>query len=91
MLPQVSKSDSGQYVCSAYNYETNEVQVALYTVLKVVSVPTITLRPPTQTVQPGYSPTVECVVQGDDILDIIWKPTDKPFSRYVFWFYSVPY
>ncbi|KOB69321.1 Terribly reduced optic lobes [Operophtera brumata] len=83
MVHVASKSDSGVYVCSAYNYETSEVQVALYTNLRVVSTPKITLRPPTQTVHPGHSPTVECVVQGDDILDITWKPTYKSFSSRV--------
>lgn len=78
---QVSKSDAGQYECSVIDRYTNEVQQAAYTYLNVVVPPRITLRPKTQTVLPGSSPSVECVVEGDDIIDVSWRPLDKPSSR----------
>lgn len=77
---QVSKADSGQYVCNIYN-EYNEVQEAIYTSLVVITAPKITLRPPTQTVHPGQSPTVECIVEGDDIIDITWRPHNRNPSK----------
>ncbi|KAJ8737484.1 hypothetical protein PYW08_000079 [Mythimna loreyi] len=81
IIYNVSKADSGQYVCNIYNIY-NEVQEAIYTSLVVVTAPKITLRPPTQTVQPGQSPTVECIVEGDDIIDIIWIPHNRnPSNR----------
>ncbi|KAJ8737311.1 hypothetical protein PYW07_000582 [Mythimna separata] len=81
IIYNVSKADSGQYVCNIYN-EYNEVQEAIYTSLVVITAPKITLRPPTQTVQPGQSPTVECIVQGDDIIDITWRPHNRnPSNR----------
>ncbi|CAK1588065.1 unnamed protein product [Parnassius mnemosyne] len=82
IIRNASKADSGVYECLLVNRYTGEVQHATAINLSVMAAPTITLRPLTQTVQPGQSPTVECVVSGDDILDIIWKPVNRqPSSR----------
>ncbi|XP_048488585.1 basement membrane-specific heparan sulfate proteoglycan core protein isoform X3 [Plutella xylostella] len=78
-----SRDDSGYYECTITNRYTGEPQQMTYTMLQVMRAPRITLRPPTQTVYPGQSPTVECQVDGDDILEISWKPVNRPFSRRV--------
>nr|XP_037874357.1 basement membrane-specific heparan sulfate proteoglycan core protein isoform X3 [Bombyx mori] len=77
----VSKSDSGLYVCSLYNRYTGEVVKANYTNLQVVTRPKITLRPANQTVRPGQSLTVECLVEGDEILDVTWRYDREPSRR----------
>ncbi|XP_052746482.1 basement membrane-specific heparan sulfate proteoglycan core protein isoform X2 [Bicyclus anynana] len=78
-----SKSDSGKYECTLINRRSNEVQQSAYTSLQVIAPPRITLRPPTQTVHPGQSPTVECVVEGDDITDVSWRPVNAVTSSRV--------
>lgn len=72
-INNLSKADSGTYVCNLYNRLTDELQLAAKTRLVVISPPNITLRPSTQTVHPGESPTVECVADGDDIIDVTWN------------------
>ncbi|CAH0716594.1 unnamed protein product, partial [Brenthis ino] len=81
IIYNTSKSDSGVYECTLVNLQTNEVQQSAQTVLEVLAPPRITLRPPTQTVHPGQSPTVECIVEGDDILSVTWKPINTFSSR----------
>ncbi|CAK1554719.1 unnamed protein product [Leptosia nina] len=82
IIYNTSKADSGRYECTLINRRTNDVQQSVYTSLDVMAPPRITLRPPSQIVHPGQSPTVECVVEGDDILSISWKPVDRlPSSR----------
>ncbi|XP_049885171.1 basement membrane-specific heparan sulfate proteoglycan core protein-like isoform X3 [Pectinophora gossypiella] len=83
IIHQASKSDSGQYECTVINSYTNEVQQAAYTSLQVVAAPRITLQPKTQTVHPGQSPTVECIVDGDDVIDVQWRGNGRPPSRRV--------
>ncbi|XP_022832802.1 basement membrane-specific heparan sulfate proteoglycan core protein-like isoform X3 [Spodoptera litura] len=82
IIYNVSKSDSGEYVCNIYN-QFGEVQQSIYTSLVVVTAPKITLRPPIQTVHPGQSPIVECIVEGDDIIDITWIPHNRQPSNRV--------
>ncbi|XP_045784357.1 basement membrane-specific heparan sulfate proteoglycan core protein-like isoform X5 [Maniola jurtina] len=83
VIYNTSKSDSGKYECTLINRRTEEVQQSAYTSLQVIAPPKITLRPPTQTVHPGQSPTVECLVEGDDITQIFWRPYNytSPSSR----------
>ncbi|XP_038216735.1 basement membrane-specific heparan sulfate proteoglycan core protein-like isoform X6 [Zerene cesonia] len=82
IIYNTSKADSGRYECTLINRRTNEVHQSVYTSLQVMAAPRITLRPPTQTVHPGQSPTVECIVEGDDILSITWRPINTvPSSR----------
>ncbi|XP_069364959.1 basement membrane-specific heparan sulfate proteoglycan core protein isoform X8 [Maniola hyperantus] len=83
VIYNTSKSDSGKYECTLINRRTEEVQQSAYTNLQVIAPPKITLRPPTQTVHPGQSPTVECLVEGDDITEIFWRPYNytSPSSR----------
>ncbi|XP_045509969.1 basement membrane-specific heparan sulfate proteoglycan core protein isoform X5 [Colias croceus] len=82
IIYNTSKADSGRYECTLINRRTNEVHQSVYTSLQVMAAPRITLRPPTQTVHPGQSPTVECLVEGDDIISITWRPIDTvPSSR----------
>uniref|UniRef100_A0A2A4JYR7 Hemolin n=1 Tax=Heliothis virescens TaxID=7102 RepID=A0A2A4JYR7_HELVI len=82
IIYNASKSDAGMYVCNIYN-QYNEIQEAIYTSLVVITAPKITLHPSKQTVRPGQSPTVECIVQGDDIIDITWRPLDRAPSNRV--------
>ncbi|XP_047041100.1 basement membrane-specific heparan sulfate proteoglycan core protein-like isoform X2 [Helicoverpa zea] len=82
IIYNVSKDDAGMYVCNIFN-QYNEIQEAIYTSLVVITAPKITLHPPKQTVHPGQSPTVECIVQGDDIIDITWRPLDRAPSNRV--------
>ncbi|CAH4038666.1 unnamed protein product [Pieris brassicae] len=82
IIYNTSKADSGRYECTLINQRTDEVQQSVYTSLQVMAAPRITLRPPSQIVHPGQSPTVECVVEGDDIISISWRPVDRlPSSR----------
>ncbi|XP_073959826.1 contactin-5-like [Choristoneura fumiferana] len=78
-----SKRDSGQYECVLIDRRTGITHKSAYTELLVMEQPRITLRPPTQTVRPGQSPTVECIVEGDEIQEISWKPVQRPLSRRV--------
>ncbi|KAI5637001.1 immunoglobulin domain-containing protein [Phthorimaea operculella] len=72
VIRNASKSDSGRYECTLINRYTNEAQQAAFTDLQVVSPPRITLLPKTQTVHPGESPTVECIVTGENINNVTW-------------------
>ncbi|XP_068617476.1 basement membrane-specific heparan sulfate proteoglycan core protein isoform X3 [Battus philenor] len=82
IIRNASRADSGMYECLLMNRYTGEVQNAMAINLAVMAPPKITLRPPTQTVQPGQSPTVECVVSGDNVQDITWIPVNRqPSSR----------
>ncbi|XP_050360623.1 basement membrane-specific heparan sulfate proteoglycan core protein isoform X7 [Nymphalis io] len=83
IITNTSKSDSGVYECTLLNRRTDEAQQSARTRLQVVAPPTITLNPATQTVHPGQSPTVECFVEGDDIIDVIWRSKTSMFSRRV--------
>lgn len=70
-------------MCNLLDRYTGEVTKSATTSLVVMAAPRITLQPPTQTVHPGESPTVECVVEGDEIEEIVWRPVTRPFSKYV--------
>ncbi|KAJ0183614.1 hypothetical protein K1T71_000037 [Dendrolimus kikuchii] len=83
IIRNLSKADSGDYICSLTSTITGVVQQAAYTRLLVVSAPKITLRPPTQVVHPGQSPNVECVVDGEDIIDVTWRPYSGALSSRV--------
>lgn len=82
VIYNTTKSDTGVYECTLYNRRTGEAQQSARTSLQVVAPPIITLNPPTQTVHPGQSPTVECFVEGDDIIDVTWRSRSS-FSRRV--------
>ncbi|XP_045541991.1 basement membrane-specific heparan sulfate proteoglycan core protein isoform X1 [Papilio machaon] len=82
IIKNAKKSDSGVYECLLRSRQTGELQQVTAIRLSVMAAPRISLRPATQTVQPGQSPTVECVVTGDDIRDIAWIPVNRqPSSR----------
>ncbi|CAG9782356.1 unnamed protein product [Diatraea saccharalis] len=83
VIRNTSKSDAGYYTCGLYDRYTDEVQQSAYTSLIVLSPPRITLKPPSQTVHPGESPTVECVVDGDEIQEVTWRAVTRPFSSRV--------
>ncbi|KAL0852381.1 hypothetical protein ABMA28_000578 [Loxostege sticticalis] len=83
IIQGTSKQDAGQYVCNLLDRYTGEVTKSATTSLVVMAAPKITLQPPTQTVHPGESPTVECVVEGDEIEEIVWRPVTRPFSNRV--------
>nr|XP_026490200.1 basement membrane-specific heparan sulfate proteoglycan core protein isoform X1 [Vanessa tameamea] len=83
IIRNTSKSDTSVYECTLYYRPTGEAQQSARTSLQVVAPPTITLNPATQTVHPGQSPTVECFVEGDDIIDVIWRSKYSMFSRRV--------
>lgn len=70
------------YECLLRSRKTGELQQVTAIRLTVMAAPRISLRPATQTVQPGQSPTVECVVSGDDIRDITWIPVNRQPSRF---------
>ncbi|CAH2103371.1 unnamed protein product [Euphydryas editha] len=82
VIYNTTKADTGVYECILYNRRTGEAQQSARTSLQVVAPPTITLNPATQTVHPGQSPTVECIVEGDDIIDVTWRSRTS-FSRRV--------
>ncbi|KAL4717631.1 hypothetical protein ACJJTC_000780, partial [Scirpophaga incertulas] len=79
IIRETSMQDSGNYVCNLVNRKNHDVQLSAYTNLVVLAAPVITLRPKTQTVHPGESPTVECVVTGDEV-QVTWQPVTRPFS-----------
>ncbi|XP_037299981.1 basement membrane-specific heparan sulfate proteoglycan core protein isoform X7 [Manduca sexta] len=83
LIYNVSTSDSGKYVCNLVDPYTGAVVKAVYTSLVVIGAPRITLRPQTQIVRPGQSPTVECVVEGDNILEVVWNPYHRSPSNRV--------
>nr|XP_032526331.1 basement membrane-specific heparan sulfate proteoglycan core protein [Danaus plexippus plexippus] len=83
IIYNASKSDAGRYECTLLNPRTGEVQHSIHTALQVMAPPKITLRPPTQTVHPGQSPIVECVVEGDDIMRVSWRPLNRMNSSRV--------
>ncbi|KAI8430580.1 hypothetical protein MSG28_000802 [Choristoneura fumiferana] len=83
IIRNASKRDSGQYECVLIDRRTGITHKSAYTELLVMEQPRITLRPPTQTVRPGQSPTVECIVEGDEIQEISWKPVQRPLSSRV--------
>lgn len=78
----VSRRDAGQYMCTIVSH-FGEALASKYVYLEVMRPPMITLDPPRQTVSPGQSPTVKCVVDGDDILEVVWNPLNRPLSRRV--------
>ncbi|XP_072931305.1 basement membrane-specific heparan sulfate proteoglycan core protein [Epargyreus clarus] len=73
VISGATKSDSGQYACNLVNRYTNEPKYPVYTTLEVMAPPRITLNPAKQVVQPGQSPTVECIVEGDNVRSF-WTP-----------------
>ncbi|XP_075991621.1 terribly reduced optic lobes isoform X3 [Anticarsia gemmatalis] len=81
IIRDVSKGDSGVYICNIFN--NNEIQQSVYWSVVVGTAPTIQLKPPTQTVQPGESPTVECIVTGDNIQSVTWRPYNRDASSRV--------
>lgn len=81
-LLQVSRYDAGEYDCAIITPD-GVVFNRKSIFVEVMRAPIITLNPPTQIVHPGQSPTVDCVVDGDEITDITWKPLDKALSRLV--------
>ncbi|XP_028173989.1 basement membrane-specific heparan sulfate proteoglycan core protein isoform X3 [Ostrinia furnacalis] len=83
IIQRTSKQDAGQYICNVMDRYNGEVTKSATTSLVVMAPPRITLQPPTQTVHPGESPTVECVVEGEQIEEIVWRPLTRPFSSRV--------
>ncbi|XP_061720060.1 basement membrane-specific heparan sulfate proteoglycan core protein isoform X2 [Cydia pomonella] len=83
IIRNATKEDSGEYECSEVDRRTQYVLRSAYFTLEVVRPPRVTLQPASQTVSPGQSPTVECVVEGDHIREVSWDPVNKPFSRRV--------
>ncbi|XP_041987673.1 basement membrane-specific heparan sulfate proteoglycan core protein-like isoform X2 [Aricia agestis] len=83
IIYSATKRDSGRYQCTLINQRTQEAQISAITSLIVLAAPRINLRPQTQTVRPGESTTVECVVEGDDIRSVFWTPIDSYPSRRV--------
>ncbi|XP_050682975.1 basement membrane-specific heparan sulfate proteoglycan core protein isoform X5 [Leptidea sinapis] len=82
VVENTSKADSGRYECTLINSRTGEVQHSVHTSLRVLAPPRIELRPRSQIVYPGESPTVECVVEGDDVR-VSWAPVNRLPSRRV--------
>ncbi|XP_060809746.1 basement membrane-specific heparan sulfate proteoglycan core protein isoform X4 [Amyelois transitella] len=66
------KADSGEYECMLYDPRTREPVNAITYRVEVLSPPRITIQPPTQTVHPGQSTNVDCIVDGDLIENVTW-------------------
>ncbi|XP_053624887.1 basement membrane-specific heparan sulfate proteoglycan core protein isoform X4 [Plodia interpunctella] len=67
-----SKADSGDYECILSDPRTRDPVNAITYRVEVLSPPRITIQPPTQTVHPGQSTNVDCIVDGDQIENVTW-------------------
>ncbi|KAM3968767.1 basement membrane-specific heparan sulfate proteoglycan core protein isoform 3-T3 [Aphomia sociella] len=78
IIQNISRNDAGDYECTIIDGEVRNVE---YRQLIVMAAPRVTLRPPSQTVRPGDSTTVDCIVEGEEIQEVTWLPSRTPSSR----------
>lgn len=79
----MTTQDSGFYECIAKIYPTGEVVARHKIRLTVKERLRVILQPPTQTVRPGDTATLDCIVNGDEQSQrsVTWSPVSGVFPE----------
>ncbi|XP_058809308.1 basement membrane-specific heparan sulfate proteoglycan core protein-like isoform X2 [Phymastichus coffea] len=81
-ISNLKKEDSGDYTCIGVDTYGKQL-FSTNTRLNVVDSPKIKLEPLRQTVRPGESPSIHCIVTGDPPMNVEWEAVGRPLPSSV--------